>query len=38
MIRRLMYTEEVVNKRGVLIELVYYYDDGTKLKRKINAT
>ena len=34
--RTLMYTEEVLDKRGVLIQVIYYYDDGTTLKRKIN--
>ena len=36
--RTLMYTEEVLNKRGLLIQVIYYYDDGTTLKRKINAS
>jgi len=36
--RTLMYTEEVLNKRGILIEVIYHYDDGTTLKRKINTT
>jgi len=35
--RTLMYTEEVLNKCGVLIQVIYHYDDGTTLKRKINA-
>jgi hypothetical protein len=33
-----MYTEEVLNKRGILIQVIYHYDDGTTLKRKINTT
>jgi hypothetical protein len=32
-----MYTEEVLNKRGILIQVIYHYDDGTTLKRKINV-
>jgi hypothetical protein len=35
--RTLMYTEEVLNKRGVPIQVIYHYDDGTTLKRKINT-
>lgn len=35
--RTLMYTEEVLNKRGVIVQVIYHYDDGTTLKRKINA-
>ena len=36
--RTLMYTEEVLNKRGRLIQVIYYYNDGTTLKRKISTT
>ncbi len=35
MIRAIVKIEEVLNKRGVLIEIIYHYEDGTRLKRKI---
>jgi hypothetical protein len=38
MIRALMYTEAIVKKHAALIEMIYCYDDGRKLKRKIKTT
>lgn len=35
--RTVMYKEEVLNRRGVLIAVIYHYDDGTRLKRNINT-